>query len=150
VSENLKPKLQLTMENVTLNATTEQENSNEQNGPLEIHGMSETSYTSLMHISQFAGVVIPGLGLIAPIGMWLAGKEKSEAVNRHGVHILNWMITISILLFATFILCFIFIGLFILPFIILMAFIFPIIGTVKASNGNEWVYPLSFKFLKVK
>lgn len=138
------------MENVTLNATTEHGNSNEQNGALEIHGMSETSYTSLMHISQFAGVVMPGLGLIAPIGMWVAGKEQSEAVNRHGAHIINWMITLTILLVATFVLCFFFIGFFIMPFILLMAFIFPIIGTVKASNGNEWVYPLSFTFIKVK
>lgn len=132
-----------------MNTTTKQPISNEQIVNPDLFGMTEDSYTSMMHASQLAGLMVPGLGIVAPIGLWLYGKDKSETLKQHGLHIFNWMITFHLLLIFVIFLCFLFVGIFILPLLIATAFIFPIIGAVKASKGKEWVYPLSHDFFKV-
>lgn len=115
----------------------------------DLLGQSENNYAAMMHISQFAGMFIPGLGIVAPIGLWLYGKDKSETVRRHGLHIFNYMIPFHISLVISFMMCFLIVGFLILPFVLLAGLIFPIIGTVKASMGKEWVYPLSYEFFEV-
>lgn len=136
-----------TMENLQMNSTDELFSEQQLPNP-DLLGQTEDTYSSMMHSSQLAGMFVPGLGLIAPIGLWIYGKDKSETVNRHGLHIINWMISLYILMFVVFCLCFVFVGLFIMPFLLLTSLIFPIIGAVKASNGKEWKYPLSFQFFK--
>lgn len=42
-------------------------------------GMEENTYLMLMHLSQFAGFIIAGLGFVIPIVMWLVNADKSEA-----------------------------------------------------------------------
>jgi|GEM_PF-3340619 len=115
----------------------------------DLFGMTEDAYCSLMHASQLGGFVVPGLNIVAPIGLWLYGKDKSETVRRHGLHIFNWMITSCLLFFFTFALCLFLIGFLFLPFLFLACLIFPILGTVKAGKGKEWVYPLSHDFFEV-
>jgi len=137
------------MKNVTMNSTTDLPINEEEGASPDLFGMDVNTYNSVMHISQLAGIILPGLGLFAPIGLWLYGKDKSEEVKRHGLHILNWTITLYLLVFLVIGLCFMIIGLFILPVLILVATVFPIIGMVKASNGKEWTYPMSHDFFKV-
>lgn len=116
----------------------------------DLLGQTEDSYATMMHASQLAGMLVPGLGLVAPIGLWIYGKEKSETVKRHGLHIINWTISLYILFALVFSLCFLFIGFIFMPFLLLSSLIFPIIGAVKASNGKEWKYPLSYQFFQVE
>lgn len=111
-------------------------------------GMKEEQFSMFMHLSQFAGVAVPLAGLVLPIVMWATNKEDSELVNEHGKNIINWMISLIIYFAIAIPLCFLFIG---IPIVMLLAFfsiLFPIIGTVKASNGQIYKYPLAIKFLK--
>ena len=112
--------------------------------------MEKRQYLLLMHLSQFAGYVIPLAGLIAPIVMWANKKDEDFEVDLHGRVIINWLITVLILAFIGIILSFLFIG---IPLLIALGFCgvaFPIIGAVKASDDNIWIYPFSIDVMGVK
>ncbi|OUS24770.1 hypothetical protein A9Q99_23535 [Gammaproteobacteria bacterium 45_16_T64] len=109
-------------------------------------GMEVNSFCMLMHLSQLASLVLPGLGLILPLVMWLTNKELSSVVDRHGRVIANWMISALIYSVISGALVFIFVGVIGLFAIGACNVFFAIIGAVKASNGESWDYPLSIGF----
>jgi hypothetical protein len=111
-------------------------------------GMEANQFCMLMHLSQFAGLVVPMGGLILPIVMWTTNKDKSDIVNQHGKNILNWIISSFIYLFVSIILTFLLIGIPILIATVICSLIFTIVGAVKANNGEVYKYPLSIPFLK--
>lgn len=113
----------------------------------KLWGMNETGYCTLMHISQFGGLLIPLAGYILPIVMWLVGKEDSDMVDRQGKAILNWMISLVIYLAVSGILCVIAIGIPMLIVFAILNLIFVIKGAMKANNGEYWEYPMTMKFL---
>lgn len=124
-------------------------------------GLQESSYLGLMNFLIF----VPYIGWIAPLVMWIMGKDKSEKIDRQGKYILNWYISwfiFGIILFIIFLVTFIpgMIGGMGSPFGIIftfwpatmligiMAIAFPIIGGINGLNGKTWKYPLSIQFLK--
>lgn len=113
-------------------------------------GMEENTFLMLMHLSQLAGFVVPGAGLILPIVMWATNKDQSEVVDRHGKMILNWMISLFIYSIVSFILVFLIVGIFTFIALALINLIFAVIGGVKANEGVLWHYPLSIKFFTVE
>lgn len=108
-------------------------------------GMTKENYTALMHFSQFAGFLLPGLGFVAPIILWLINRDN-ETVDLHGKNITNFLISMIIYCGISVILCFIFIGIILLGILAVMYFIFIILAAVKASRGEYWKYPLSITF----
>jgi len=46
-----------------------------------------------IHVSQLAGYIIPGLGWILPLALWMSNRDKPD-VDRHGKEIVNFMIII--------------------------------------------------------
>ena len=111
-------------------------------------GMSENSYIALMHISQFAGIIIPGLGFILPVVLWAMNKDNNIKVNAVGKHILNFMISMLIYYAVSGVLCCLVIGIPMLIALGIMQIVFIIIATIKANNGETWRYPLTIDFLK--
>ena len=108
-------------------------------------GMDEKTYIMLMHLSQFAGYIIVGLGFIFPIVLWLTGKRNSN-VDKHGKNIANFMLSMFIYCFASALLIFLLIGIPLLIILAVLQVIFIIIAAVKANNEEYWEYPLAFKF----
>lgn len=148
-----------------------------------------STYNSLMHLSQFSNYLFPFLGVIVPVVMWATRKDESKSVDVNGKIILNWTISmfiyglvlVALLIAAVLVfggtmalsglayengtfegfmdespwMVFRFLGalgLIILPLIVIgiLDFVFTIIGAVKASRGEIWNYPLSFRFFKTK
>lgn len=110
-----------------------------------LFGLTENTYLMLMHLSQFAGVVIPFAGFILPILMWVANKEENNRVDLHGKNILNFMISYTIYAaIATITL----IGIPIAIIIGVLFVIFVIVATIKANNGEYWSYPFTIQFIK--
>ena len=104
------------------------------------------TWAMILHLSVFAGYVIPLAGLVAPIVIWQIKKDQMPIIDQHGKIVTNWII--SFVIYAT-------VSTILIPFIIgIIAWIplgiasiaFPIIGGIKASNGEVWPYPLSIKF----
>jgi uncharacterized Tic20 family protein len=101
-----------------------------------------------LHLSQLADIFLFPIGIIVPIIIWQTQKDKIPALDAHGKMVTNFMISLTIYLFVSFILMFVLIGFLLLPIVGLLGIIFPIIGAVKANNGEFWEYPLTIKFLK--
>jgi len=112
-------------------------------------GMPPRTFAMVMHLSQFAGFVVPVAGLVLPIVMWATEKDRSREIDRHGRVILNWMISSLIYTVVAIILCFVVIGFPLLIGLVVASVVFTIIGAVKASAGVCWPYPMSIRFLSL-
>ena len=99
-----------------------------------------------IHLSQFAGYVVPLAGFIAPFMIWQINKGQYPSLNDHGRVVTNWILSAVIYYAIAILLCLVVIGIFILPILGALSVVFPIIGTIKASKGEVWKYPLSIPF----
>jgi uncharacterized Tic20 family protein len=110
--------------------------------------MEVNQFCTLLHLSQFAGFIVPFGGIILPIIMWTTNKEQSSLVDRHGKNVLNWMISSFIYVIISIILMIILIGIPVLIAVLICSFVFTVIGAVRASEGIVYEYPMSIKFFK--
>ncbi|MEK9633167.1 MAG: DUF4870 domain-containing protein [Opitutae bacterium] len=75
--------------------------------PQKMHwGMNEKSFCMLLHLSQLAGMVLPGAGLVLPVVMWATEKDNSPLIDEQGKVVLNWMISSLLYGFVAGLLCF--------------------------------------------
>lgn len=110
-----------------------------------LFGLEENTYLMLMHLSQLAGILIPVVGFVLPVIMWLTNKENNAKVDLHGKNIMNFMISFLIYGFV----CAITIILIPLSIVVGIVFlVFLIMASVKANSGTYWKYPLTIQFLK--
>ena len=101
----------------------------------------------ILHLSVFAGYVVPFAGLVAPIVIWQLKKDEFPIIDAHGKNQLNWMISMLIYSALASLMVLIFIGFLLLPVLAVAAIVLPIIAAIKANNGEVWPYPLSIRFL---
>ncbi len=102
----------------------------------------------LTHLSQLITLVVGFGSLILPLIIWLTQKDKVYQMDAHGKNIINFQISLVILYIICVPLILLF-GLGFLGFFVLglVSIIFPIINAIKASNGENPTYPLSFNFI---
>lgn len=105
-------------------------------------------WAMFVHLSLFAGYLIPFGGLILPIVLWQIKKDEFPIVDTHGKNVANWAISLVIYFAAACILLLLLIGFLILPILGIISIVFPIIGAIKANNGEVWEYPLAIKFFR--
>jgi uncharacterized Tic20 family protein len=106
-------------------------------------------WAMFLHLSQFAGYLVPLAGLIVPIVLWQIKKAELPRIDDHGKVVANWIISEIIYAAIGVILLFVLIGIPLLIVLGILGIIFPIVGAIKASNGELWKYPLSIPFFKV-
>lgn len=115
-------------------------------------GVEENTYLMLMHLSQFAGILTMGAGLVIPLVLWLVEKDKSEKVDMHGKNILNFVISWILYYIVAFILTItVILAVIGIPALIVLGIlniIFIILAAVNASKGIYWKYPLTIPFFK--
>ena len=114
-------------------------------GKKPLFGLTENTYLMLMHLSQFAGAIIPFAGFIVPILMWTMNKDANANVDLHGKNILNAMI--SYVLYAA-VLAITIIGIPVAGVLGIIWVVFVILASVKAHNGEYWKYPFTIQFIK--
>lgn len=88
------------------------------------------------------------VGFFAPLVIWLSEKDKHRFVDEHGRAAMNYQISLMIYYFVCCPLCFVAIGVFLLAVLTIMHVVFVIIGSVRASRGRLWRYPIAIPFLK--
>ena len=88
------------------------------------------------------------IGFLGPLIIWLTKKNESSFIDYHGKEAINFAITVTILAFASAILCFVFIGFVLLPIVAIGNLVFLIIASVKANQGEYYKYPINFRFIK--
>ncbi|MFV1982858.1 MAG: DUF4870 domain-containing protein [Thiohalomonadales bacterium] len=103
----------------------------------------------LCHLSAFAGFIFPFGGILGPLIMWQIKKDEHPFINRHGIAALNFHLSMFIYYFVGFLLVFIVIGFFVLMVLAVMDLVLTIVASIKASNGEEYRYPLAIPFIKI-
>ena len=111
--------------------------------PPETSDKEVRMWAMILHLSQFAGYVVPLAGLIVPVVIWQVKKEEMPELDVHGRIVANWMISEIIYAALFVVLSFVLIGIPLLVILGILAVVFPIIGGIKANDGVAWKYPLS-------
>lgn len=114
-------------------------------GSGQIFGINETTWCTLMHLSQLINWSI--VGLILPVAMWVLSKDQSEIARRHGARIINWLASSLIYYAVGGILFWLLIGVPIVIATFVLSLVFPIMAAVKCNRGEIWSYPLAIRFL---
>jgi len=116
--------------------------------PMSLQTPDEKQMGMFLHLSQLINIIIPPVGIIAPIVLWQMKKDEMPALDAHGKMIVNWLISSIIYAIISGILTLVIVGIFGLLAVGVLSVVFPIIGGIKANNGELWEYPLTIKFLK--
>lgn len=99
------------------------------------------------HLSAFSAFFVPLGNIWGPLVLWLIKKDESPEVDAHGKESLNFEISITLYLIASFVLSFLLIG---IPFLIagcIFWFVVVIIASVRANEGRFYRYPLTIRFI---
>ena len=124
---------------------TELESANQQTQELS---SDEKNMAMFCHLSAFAGYLIPFGSIIGPLIIWLMKKDEMAFVDRHGKESLNFQISMLIYLFVSALLMLVVIGVFLIIGLAIFNLVVVIMASIKASNGEEWEYPLRIPFIK--
>ncbi len=116
----------------------------------------EKNWSIASHLLSFLGYFVIAGHFIGPLVVLLMKKDESPFIAHHAKESLNFAISWLIYSFITgavcFVLSFILIGFLLAwilgPTLFLWQLIAIIVGAVKASKGELYYYPLTFRFLK--
>ncbi len=106
----------------------------------------------LLHATPFLGFIIPLANILFPLFLWIHKREDNTIYNIHGVKIINFQITVSILYLLSFVALltiekwgfYLFIS--VIPFSVTVM----IINIIKSINTHQCYYPLSIPFINNK
>ena len=115
-----------------------------------IDNPDERTWGMLCHLSALAGYIIPipCMNIIGPLIVYSMKKQEFDFVEDQGKEALNFQITMTLALLVSVVLALILVGFLLMALIALFSLIFTIIGAVKASQGEFYRYPFSYRFIK--
>jgi uncharacterized Tic20 family protein len=87
-------------------------------------------------------------GFLGSLIIWLIKKDEPGFVAEEAKEALNFQITMSIALVASWMLSFIFIGFILIPILFIINFVFCIMGAISASKGHPYRYPFAIRLVK--
>ena len=116
--------------------------------PVQPAAQVSRTWEVLCHALGFAGFVFPFGNILGPLVVWLMKKAESPSVEAHGKEALNFQISMTIWILLCSITFLIVIGIILVPAAVATHVILTLIGTVKASNGELYHYPLTIRFIK--
>jgi len=106
---------------------------------------ADRGLAAITHLSGLAGYILPGLGLLAPIVIWIVKKDSPviSTIAKQAL-LLNVMVWV---LFGAAALLLLTIILIPLTFLIwaglaIAGLVLPIVGAIKASDGTYYKYPV--------
>jgi uncharacterized Tic20 family protein len=111
----------------------------EQEGPRQAEKSQEARNMAML--CHLLGI----FGFFAPLVIWLSERDKHRFVDEHGREAMNYHVSLVIYCAA---LCLVVVGVFLLPVLAIVHIVLSILGTVKASRGQPWRYPIAIPFLK--
>lgn len=92
--------------------------------------------------------IVPGIGILGPLIIWLIKKDDSSYVAYHSKESLNFQITVILAYIVAAILVILLIGLVLFWVIGIVNVILVIVATVKASEGQLYRYPVNLRLIK--
>ena len=99
----------------------------------------------LMAILSHVLALVPGIGILGPLVIYLVKKDESSFVRDNARESLNFQLTIILLYIILFITV---IGIFLWWVVALLNTILVIVAAIRASENQVYRYPLSFRLIK--
>ncbi len=133
----------------TLEIDTEKLTINEQlTESTEIENLDKVKPT--FHLLALIGLFFPFFNVILPGLLWFFKKDESRAYDLEGKSVINFQITMSLLLIpAVILMIFVFsVGFPLVLIIYFYAFVMCVINIVRSINNKDSFYPLTYQFLK--
>ena len=119
---------------------------------------NDKNYSSITHLSGFAGWFFPFGNIIAPLILWIARKNDSTYIDVHGKAAVNFQLSLILYCFLLAILILpitiLTLGLGLIAIIIgiipavILKIVLIISASIKASNGEYYDYPFTIQFIK--
>lgn len=107
--------------------------------------LTPTSDEKTMALLSHVLTLIPGIGFLAPLVIYLIKKDESSFVAASAKESLNFQITLYIVIIGLFITV---IGIAVVWIIAIMSLILVIVATIKTSEGKLYKYPLTLRLIK--
>jgi uncharacterized protein len=107
----------------------------------------ERQWAMICHLSAMLMYATAIGGLIAPLIIWLLKRDTMPYVGDQGRETVNFQITTMLALVCSGVLMLVLIGWVLMPLVLLYHFVYTIIGTVKASEGAPFRYPICLRLL---
>ena len=118
--------------------------------PEEYPLFTPTSDDRVLAMLSHLLAIIGGLGLFAPLIIWLIKKDDPQAsfVTENAKESLNFQITVIILGIICIILMIVFIGILLIWALAIANLVLVIVATVRANEGKIYRYPFNFRLIK--
>ena len=97
----------------------------------------DTTLAALAHASALVAA------FFGPLLFLILADDDDELVRENATNALNFQIVLFIATVIAAVLVFAFVGILLLPILGVIDIVFVLIGTVKASNGEIYTYPLT-------
>ena len=107
----------------------------------------ERTWGGAAHWSALVAGLFGGLSFLGPLIVMLVKGNDSPWIRRQSVESLNFQISILIYAIVSAILIIVLIGLVLLAAVGVLWLVFTIIGSVKASSGEDYRYPLTIRMV---
>ena len=107
----------------------------------------ERTWGGAAHWGALIAGLIGGLSFLGPLIVLLVKGNDSPWIRRQSVESLNFQISVLIYAIVSAVLIFLLIGLILLPIVGIFWLVFTIIGSVKASTGEDYRYPLTIRMV---
>ena|SRR5664279_5483198 len=107
--------------------------------------LSDSDARTYATIAHAGNIIFPA---VAPLIMWLIGKDKSTFVDQEAKEALNFGILAIAVYVVSSILMFVLIGFLTWAAMAIVALIFGIQGAMKANKGESYRYPFSLRLVK--
>jgi uncharacterized Tic20 family protein len=112
--------------------------------PLVAPTSDDRTFAVLSHILT----VVPGVGILGPLIIYLIKNKESQFVSIHAKESLNFQITILILYVIAFLLVILLIGFLLLWLIGIVNIVLAIVAAIRASEGKLYKYPFNIRLIK--
>jgi hypothetical protein len=103
----------------------------------------ERTFAILSHILT----VVPGVGILAPLIIYILKNKESTFIAAHARESLNFQITIFILYFISFLLMIVLIGFLLVWIIGILNVVLAVIATIRASESRLYRYPFNIRLI---
>ncbi|HZJ74822.1 MAG TPA: DUF4870 domain-containing protein [Perlabentimonas sp.] len=108
----------------------------------------ERTMAMLCHLSALAMFLVPFGRILGPLVVWLIKKDQYVEVDRQGKDALNFQISIFLYMIISSLFIIILIGVFMLAALGIFSLGITIVASVKANNGERFIYPLAIRFIQ--
>jgi uncharacterized protein len=108
----------------------------------------DRSWGMLAHLAALAGIIFPMLGgILGPLIVWLAKRDRSAFVNDQGREALNFNISVALAGLVCVALTWVFIGLLLGGLLYVYWLVMTIVAGIKAGEGVAYRYPVTLRLV---